>query len=220
MLFIPSLRTSIILAFVLLLILTIWQAAGPLMVRAQTDSDKEYTLLDMLYLSQNIQNFEGQNIMTRGVVLKGYASNYMFEDFQLQARNNANASILVVTGSAGLSDPLNSSYIEIAGKIEYSNLEGGFYYLNASSWKNVGASQISTITPSPWLEQTPAPTPTAQPTLEPTSQPNNPLSTPTTNPQNPQNSNFLGEYGFVIAAVEVIAIAATAAGFILYKRRK
>jgi hypothetical protein len=65
----------------------------------------------------------------------------MFEDFWLQATSDA--KVPVVTRFAGLSVPPNDSSIEIAGTIEHSALEGGFYFLNASSWTTATIPEFS-----------------------------------------------------------------------------
>ncbi|MGC8939038.1 MAG: hypothetical protein ACP5KU_00855 [Candidatus Bathyarchaeia archaeon] len=52
----------------------------------------------------------------------------MFEDFWLSR------SIPVVVRFAGLPKPSENSSIEICGTIDFCNLEGGFYYLNAECW--------------------------------------------------------------------------------------
>jgi hypothetical protein len=57
----------------------------------------------------------------------------MFEDFWLQTKNDT-AKIPVVTRLAGLNAPFEMAEIQVAGEIEHSTLEGGFYYLNASAW--------------------------------------------------------------------------------------
>ena len=87
--------------------------------------------VDLMYLAAHLEEFENQSVTTNGTV-RFYGSIFMFEDFWLQA--SSDAKIPVVTRFAGLSVPSNDSLIEISGTVEHSTLEGGFYFLNASSW--------------------------------------------------------------------------------------
>jgi hypothetical protein len=120
----------------LLLLPTLLAATNTLVVRAELktqniNSSSTNEHVDLMYLAKHLEEFENQSVTTNGTV-RFYGSIYMFEDFWLQASNDA--KILVVTRFAGLSVPSNDSMIEISGTIEHSTLEGGFYFLNASSW--------------------------------------------------------------------------------------
>jgi hypothetical protein len=84
-------------------------------------------------LSDNAASQYGTTIKTRGIV-KYLMSFYMFEDFWLQSENG---SIPAVVRYAGLPVPPEGSCIEASGTIEYSELEGGFYYLNIQSYSYV-----------------------------------------------------------------------------------
>ena len=84
--------------------------------------------VDLGYLAVHLSEFENQSVTTNGTV-RFYGSVLMFEDFWLEAQNNA--KIPVVTRSAGLSVPPSGFLIEISGAIQHSNLEGGFFFLNA-----------------------------------------------------------------------------------------
>jgi hypothetical protein len=115
---------------------TLLAATSTLVVRAELitqniDSSSINRHFDLMYLAAHLEEFENQSVTTNGTV-RFYGSIYMFEDFWLQAPNDA--KIPVVTRFAGLSVPSNDSLIEISGTIEHSTLEGGFYFLNASSW--------------------------------------------------------------------------------------
>jgi hypothetical protein len=79
---------------------------------------------------------KGATIATRGIV-KFLGSIYMYEDFWLQAQENQSARILVVARFAGFPVPLEDALVEVQGTVDYSNLEGGFFYLNASSIEEV-----------------------------------------------------------------------------------
>jgi hypothetical protein len=96
--------------------------------------------VDLMYLAAHLEEFENQSVTTNGSV-RFCGSVYMFEDFWLQATSDA--KVPVVTRFSGLSVPSNDSLIEISGKIEYSTLEGGFYFLNASSWTTATIPEFS-----------------------------------------------------------------------------
>jgi hypothetical protein len=115
--------------------LRIEKAEAELKTYSIDSSTNEY--VDLMYLAARPEEFENQSVTTIGTV-RFYASIYMFEDFWLQASNDV--KILVVTRFAGLSVPLNASLIEISGTIKHSTLEGGFYFLSASSWITVNAT--------------------------------------------------------------------------------
>jgi hypothetical protein len=129
----------------LLLLPTLLAATNTLVVRAELitqniDSSSTNEHVDLMYLAAHLEEFEEQSVTTNGTV-RFYPSIYMFEDFWLQAPNDA--KIPVVTRFAGLSVPLNDSLIEISGTIEHSTLEGGFYFLNASSWTTATIPEFS-----------------------------------------------------------------------------
>jgi hypothetical protein len=106
-------------------------------VKTQNTSQAwEYSYVELSYLAGHLAEFENLTVTTNGTV-RFYGSIYMFEDFWLQAPNDA--KIPIVTRFAGLSVPWNGSLIEIFGRIEHSNLEGGFYFLNASFWRDASA---------------------------------------------------------------------------------
>ncbi len=100
--------------------------------------------VDLSYLASHLAEFENQSVRTNGTVRTDFGSIYMFEDFWLQAPNVA--KIPVVTRLAGLPVPQNGSWIEVSGEIEHSNLEGGFYFLNASSWTTATIPEIPSTT--------------------------------------------------------------------------
>jgi len=90
--------------------------------------------VDLPYLATHMEDFHDVMVKTNGIV-KFYPSIYMYEDFWLDAHTGEN--IPVVVRFAELSIPLENSYIEVQGSIEYCELEGGFFYLNVSSWNSV-----------------------------------------------------------------------------------
>lgn len=91
-----------------------------------------YTYYNLSYVFSHQNQLKGEAIATRGIA-KFMASIFMFEDFWLQAQSNQSENMKVVIRDAGLPLPQAGALIEIQGTIEYSNLEGGFYYINASS---------------------------------------------------------------------------------------
>ncbi len=120
-----------------LLSLTLSALANASTVTAQqvgenTDQASISNFVDLNYLAGHLAEFENLTVTTNGTVTDG-ASIYMFEDFWLQAQNGG--KIMIVTRSSGLSVPSNGSFIEVSGVIQHSILEGGFYFLNATSWK-------------------------------------------------------------------------------------
>jgi hypothetical protein len=100
--------------------------------RSDTNQAIQGEFVDLTYLVGHLAEFENRSITTNGTV-GFYASIYMFEDFWLESQSDA--KIPVVTRFSGLPVPTNGSLNEVSGRIEHSNLEGGFYFLNASSWK-------------------------------------------------------------------------------------
>jgi len=117
--------------------------------------------VDLKYLAANMKQFEGVSVTTNGTV-RYLASIYMYEDFWLQAQNS-DAKIPVVTRLAGLAVPPSMAIVEVAGIVKHSTLEGGFYFLEASSWQAL----TSTSTPTPAPTSSPPPLPTPTPTYEP-----------------------------------------------------
>ncbi len=91
---------------------------------------------DLGNLTQNLSQLTGANVSTMGVV-RFLASVYMYEDFWLQAQGNQSARIPVVTRFAGIPKPSEGDFVKVQGTIEYINLEGGFFILNASSLEKV-----------------------------------------------------------------------------------
>lgn len=86
--------------------------------------------VDLSYLASHPLDFKGMPVATIGFV-RFYASVYMFEDFFLECQTGER--IPVVVRFAGLPAPEDLSLVEVSGKMEYSSLEGGFFYLNASA---------------------------------------------------------------------------------------
>lgn len=109
--------------------------AQPTTQLAGSDSDNQ-DFVDLNYLALNLEEFRGAQIATDGIV-KLYASIFMFENFWLQSKENSSARIPVVARFTGLPTPPEGTLVKVLGTIEYSNLEGGFFYLNASSIEEV-----------------------------------------------------------------------------------
>jgi len=119
--------------------------------------------VDLKFLAANMKQFEGVRVTTNGTV-RYLASIYMYEDFWLQAQTS-DAKIPVVTRLAGLAVPPSMAIVEVAGIVKHSTLEGGFYFLEASSWQAL--TSTSTPTPTPMPTSSPPPLPTPTPTYEP-----------------------------------------------------
>jgi len=167
--------------------------------------------VDLKYLAEHPEEFKGACVTTNGTV-RYYASIYMFEDFWLQAQNDD--KIPVVTRFAGLPDPPEGLFIEISGKIEYSNLEGGFYFLNATLWKAIQPTPLPSLSPTP-----PQSSPTPQPTNPPTPQPSSPPAESQPPPQQPNSGLTVPvEHGLIaLAAIVAIALVST---YLFYRRKK
>lgn len=123
-----------LIAVILLSAFTLWSAPHTHLVKATPSTNYEFA--ELSYLASHLKEFSGLPVATRGIA-KFYASIYMYEDFWLQAQGNSSAKIPVVVRFAGLPVPREGTLIAVSGTIEYCNLEGGFYYLNASSWTEV-----------------------------------------------------------------------------------
>jgi hypothetical protein len=98
-----------------------------LSIRVSAHDDSEYLEVNLEYLAGHMEDFDGMRVGTKGTVYF-MSSFYMYVDFWLDR------AIPVVVRFAGLSTPPEGSFIEVQGVIEYSRIEGGFYYLNAHSW--------------------------------------------------------------------------------------
>lgn len=98
-----------------------------LSIRASAHDDSEHLEINLEYLAGHMEDFDRMRVRTKGTV-NFMISFYMYEDFWLDR------AIPVVVRFAGLPTPPEGSFIEVQGVIEYSRLEGGFYYLNAHSW--------------------------------------------------------------------------------------
>jgi hypothetical protein len=128
----------LLVALALVALFTFWLTTVQL-VKAQPATSipiPAYSFYDLNYVASNLTGLKGVKIATRGIA-KFLGSVYMYEDFWLQAQGNQSAKIPVVVRFAGLPIPREDALIEVQGTIEYSNLEGGFSYLNASSLEEV-----------------------------------------------------------------------------------
>jgi len=177
--------------------------------------------VDLVYLIEHIRMFEGVDIVTNGTV-RFYASIYMFEDFWLEASNKAR--IPAVVRFAGLPDPPEGQAIEVSGKIAYSFLEGGFYFLNVTSWKITNASSAPSLPPtqsppeqqSPpthQLEETPQETPMPQETTPQQEEDETPSSSP--EPTGPSNTPL-----YIVILIMLIAIIVVATALFLKNENK
>jgi hypothetical protein len=80
-----------------------------------------------------MDDYLGMEVKTEGIV-KFFFSIYMYEDFWLAAKNNEFVAIPVLVRETGLLSPPENTSIQILGTVEYSFLEGGFYYLRAQEF--------------------------------------------------------------------------------------
>lgn len=200
----------------LLMLTTVWLASNSISVKAAAlmqsmSSVAFYDNVDLKYLVKHIEAFKSANVKVNGTV-RYYASIYMFEDFWLQAGEGA--KIPVVTRFAGLPKPPEGLFIEVSGTIEYCNLEGGFYFLNATSWSAIQQTQQPTLSPT---------SPTPSPTIEPTNSPNPQEDTPPSGSEplstQPISGNIWSFEYAILATVAIVAIAMFST-YLFYCRKK
>jgi hypothetical protein len=98
----------------------------PLSAVASTSNDSEYKEVDLQYLASHMEEFYGQKVRTNGTVSL-MTSAHMYEDFLLE-------KTVPVVVRPSLAIPSEGAFIEIYGTINHTNLEGGFYYLNADNY--------------------------------------------------------------------------------------
>jgi hypothetical protein len=135
---------------VVFVLLTI--AVAPMILASISDTSKQNSTenyVDMYYLSTHPEEFKGKSITTIGIV-RYHALAPMFEDFQLDCQGEEKAGpdnqfILVVTRPAGLTNPNYGSLVELSGKWESTDLDGGYYYLNATKLSTIEAMPNSTF---------------------------------------------------------------------------
>jgi hypothetical protein len=96
----------------------------------QSRSSQIYLEVDLADLTVSVEDFRDKKIRTKGTVEFRF-SFYMCEDFWL---TQGSYGIPVVVRDAGLSVPSENSSIVIWGTVKYSGIEGGFFYLDATSW--------------------------------------------------------------------------------------
>lgn len=98
-------------------------------------ANEEYEEVDVYYVAAQIEEFYGDRVKTFGTVTIK-VSYYMYEDFWL-------SNVLPVeVRTADLPKPPEGVAIEIWGTIEYSELEGGFYYLKAEGYSGNHTPEI------------------------------------------------------------------------------
>src|SRR4030042_1970272 len=107
-------------------VFVVWWPPNPHLVEAELTAPPA-DIVDLSYLAANLELFKGLSVVTRGVA-RFFASVYMFEDFWIQAVGQDSVRIPVVTRLAGLPLPRDGDLIEIAGTVEFSSLEGGFFF--------------------------------------------------------------------------------------------
>ncbi len=127
-------------------------AVVPMILASIPDTPKQTSTdnyVDMYYLASHADEFEGKSITTIGIA-RHYGSVTMFEDFQLDSQSEerlgaSDQMILVVTRPAGLLNPNDGSLVELSGKWEFTDLEGGHYYLNATKLTSLEVMQKTTF---------------------------------------------------------------------------
>jgi hypothetical protein len=122
----------IVLCLFVPVLLFMSQLATSLPIGSLAANQDEYLDVDLEHLIANRRDFLGVRIRTTGIVKFGI-SFYMFEDFWLESASGT--AIPTVVRFAGLSPPPAGSFVEVVGVVEYSDLEGGFFYLNVSQWR-------------------------------------------------------------------------------------
>ncbi len=136
------LRKLEIVVFLLLLLFTLCIVENVVKVRAEQPNQNANHVsagvyVDLAYLAGHLADFENLTVTTKGIVRRDIYSFFMFEDFWLQAQTGER--IMVDRGNSFLSVPLNGSFVEISGMIQYFALEGGAYFLNATSLTTASA---------------------------------------------------------------------------------
>lgn len=124
----PSMKKQTVMSFFALVL--IFQALLLQRAVGSATENPTYQEVTLEYLGSHVEEFCGKTIRTTGVVWF-IASIYMFEEFWLSGQMP-----VVVRHSELLVPPANAS-IEVWGSVEYCGLEGGFFYLNAHSWRFV-----------------------------------------------------------------------------------
>jgi hypothetical protein len=126
----------VLVALALAALFASWSTISESAVAQVATSVPAFAFYDLNYVASNLAGLNGTAIATRGLA-KFLGSIYMYEDFWLQDQVNQSARIPVVVRLAGLLVPRREALIEVRGTIVFSNLEGGFFYLNASSLEEV-----------------------------------------------------------------------------------
>jgi hypothetical protein len=138
---------ALLIVFVLLTV-----AVAPMILASISGTSKQNSTdnyVDMYYLATHPEEFRGESVTTIGIV-RHHSLSPMFEDFQLACQSEEkvgpdNRFILVVTRPAGLTNPNYGSLVELSGKWESTDLEDGYYYLNATKLSTIEAMPNSTF---------------------------------------------------------------------------
>lgn len=205
-----------IIVLLLFMLTAVWLASNLMSGKAAAQiqnvgSAALYENVDLKYLVEHIEAFKSAGVKVNGTV-RYYASIYMFEDFWLQA---GEGKIPVVTRFAGLPRPPEGLFIEVLGTIEYCNLEGGFYFLNATLWRAIQQTpQQPTLSPT---------SPPPSPTIEPTNSPNQEEDTPPSGSEHLATQPISGNiwsFEYVILATAAIVAIAIFLTYLFYCRKK
>ncbi|UCE15469.1 MAG: hypothetical protein JSV12_06220 [Candidatus Bathyarchaeota archaeon] len=136
-----SLKRFLLIYFLILLVTFLLVVLLPITF----EPDQEPLRVDLRNLTAHIEDFSDMKIRTIGTV-KSHWSYLQYEGFWLATDKQDSSAIPVAIRSAELSVPSENASIAVSGTIEYYEFEGGFFYLNASSWNSAEDVVIGTGT--------------------------------------------------------------------------
>ncbi|MGD8546169.1 MAG: hypothetical protein PVH12_08360 [Candidatus Bathyarchaeota archaeon] len=126
-----ELKRILIASFLVLLVM--FSLTSLLQIEVSFSHQSVIADVDLEYFAHHMDDYLGMEVKTEGIV-KFFFSIYMYEDFWLAAKNNEFVAIPVLVRETGLLSPPENTSIQILGTVEYSFLEGGFYYLRAQEF--------------------------------------------------------------------------------------
>jgi len=127
-----ELKRILVASFLVLLIMFSLTSLSQIEVSFSLES--VYADVDLDYLAHHMDDYNGMKVKTEGIV-KFFFSIYMYEDFWLAAKNNEYVAVPVLVRDIGLLPPPENTSIQILGTVEYSSVEGGFYYLRVQEFE-------------------------------------------------------------------------------------
>lgn len=131
----------IIVAFFYILLIT-FSLISLLPIEVSAYRGTDYAEVELEYLARNMEDYIGMEVETRGIVRRNFGSCYMCEDFWLAVNDDEIGVIPVMVKDTGflfglpwlLWTPPENTPIQVIGTVEYSRIEGGFYYLKLQEW--------------------------------------------------------------------------------------